>query len=937
MASGTVGYTDTRSENNYLASIAKSIGNRLKQASNMASEERAYAAGKAEAGGTSLEEAGIGKGYFFKRALGSRFGGDRIARTRGRFESDPPAGRDPTKNYKQRFRGGFDYKVTNQINELTSNAIVPMSSAIATGMRQVQVSVDGVSSALVQISNSMNNLATAQQDLARQAMMNGAFMRAFMTYMQRQQSRTGASREERLLEGGRRRLGGGGGRGPINITPGSGGGGGGLAGSGGGFSSNFFDTTQTVVKSAGQAKKAVSAAGSAISSGVKAASGGIDAGGALVKAGTSAAKFVPNGAKIGQSAAKLLKVPASELGKFFGSAVRGAKALPGIAQFRAMHQAMMEQSAAGMLGKGGFFSQLKNFITGGPDFLEGLDYFKSSYPSGPGRYSRLDAILAQQDTFDAMTRNGSSIVRSGNTIDVPINSSAADDLARQLGSADAQALAAARMAAGDRAGMKAAEMSTDAVIKKGTQQGLKKGSAIAKMMVKQFGAAGTKSILKKIPVIAGVAGILFGIQRAMEGDFLGAGLEITSGLLGATGVGAPLGLGIDGFLLARDLGMMPMAKGGILTQATPVVAGEAGAEGFFPLEGARGRKTFAMFGEGLLQAQKDSGSEYARIQALGHQEYYEGMGGWEKFFKGFGKVFDTLKDSLGNVMYNIFSNIPILKRFVTNPSTSGNGVGGADRPGATAGSNTLNIGGGGGQMNLSDEQYKWLAYAISGEAGPGDDQYAVAASILNRVAEGRGTVEQVVKAHGQYEAYEKGMMKMSPEIEARLKSAEGQARMVAALNRLQGRTDFKGQTQLQNRVAGEDPMVDKKGNFFHYSWQTGANSVRPSDYRMPNYQQFIKRANAPAAPLVPPPPVNEPNMFQKWLQSIGGGEQQSQQLNQSSAMASLAPFSLAAPTVINNNYYTQAGGSQTDDSFGAGFSAAGFSAYTVPFSLASKA
>ena len=51
----------------------------------MASDERAYAAGQAEAGGTSLEEAGIGKGYFFGRSPGSRFGGDRIARTRAEW------------------------------------------------------------------------------------------------------------------------------------------------------------------------------------------------------------------------------------------------------------------------------------------------------------------------------------------------------------------------------------------------------------------------------------------------------------------------------------------------------------------------------------------------------------------------------------------------------------------------------------------------------------------------------------------------------------------------------------------------------------------------------------------------------------------------------------------------------------------------------------
>ena len=62
MSSGTVGYTDTRGNKDYSSIIANQIGRRLKEASNMASEERAFAADRAEAGGTSLEEAGIGKG-----------------------------------------------------------------------------------------------------------------------------------------------------------------------------------------------------------------------------------------------------------------------------------------------------------------------------------------------------------------------------------------------------------------------------------------------------------------------------------------------------------------------------------------------------------------------------------------------------------------------------------------------------------------------------------------------------------------------------------------------------------------------------------------------------------------------------------------------------------------------------------------------------------
>ena len=78
----------------------------------MARKERAFAEEQAEKGDTSLDEAGIEKGYFFKRALGSTFGGDKIARTRGYFEKNPPAGRDPTKSRESRFRAQFDYEAS---------------------------------------------------------------------------------------------------------------------------------------------------------------------------------------------------------------------------------------------------------------------------------------------------------------------------------------------------------------------------------------------------------------------------------------------------------------------------------------------------------------------------------------------------------------------------------------------------------------------------------------------------------------------------------------------------------------------------------------------------------------------------------------------------------------------------------------------------------
>ena len=105
-------------------SIAKQIGSRVNQAANMAADERAYASAMAEAGGTSLEEAGIGRGYFFRRALGSRFGGDAVARTRGRFEKNPPAGRNPLGTVGSRFRAGFDYR--SSFTPFRSNPITPL-------------------------------------------------------------------------------------------------------------------------------------------------------------------------------------------------------------------------------------------------------------------------------------------------------------------------------------------------------------------------------------------------------------------------------------------------------------------------------------------------------------------------------------------------------------------------------------------------------------------------------------------------------------------------------------------------------------------------------------------------------------------------------------------------------------------------------------------
>ena len=152
MAASTVAYTDTTGNKDYLGMIAGQIGRRLKEASDMASDERGYAEKKAEEGGTSLSEAGIGKGYFFRRALGSRFGGDRIARTKGRLGIGG-AGTNPAGDFKSRFRGGFDYNVTNELSS------IPLSNALTAGLR-------GVEGGLVAISQSLSSLARGMEGLS---------------------------------------------------------------------------------------------------------------------------------------------------------------------------------------------------------------------------------------------------------------------------------------------------------------------------------------------------------------------------------------------------------------------------------------------------------------------------------------------------------------------------------------------------------------------------------------------------------------------------------------------------------------------------------------------------------------------------------------------------------------------------------------------------
>ena len=633
MSSGTVGYTDTRGNKDYSSIIANQIGRRLKEASNMASEERAFAADRAEAGGTSLEEAGIGKGYFFGRALGSRFGGDRIARTRGRMGAQG-AGKNPAASYKQRFRGGFDYNVTNQV--LTDTA--PLTSALATGLRGVESGLDEVSSAIQRQDKTLSSLSRSQADMAKATMFNGYLFQMFATEQRRERERRSARREERSIEG----RGGFGtsGRQMINVTPGAGRG----TGGGGGVkeASNLFRTLSRPSLTSKYARRGV-------------------AGG--VKAGSTAVKTLKAGGNIPKVA--------KNLDPFLGmtkGAVNMAKLMPGGSALK---------NSLGPLFQG------VAKTTGNPRTFEKL----AKTATIPGKINKVQKTL--KNSSSALVDLSQTINRTGDATDIveigaktprkikkaysvgetivtggPDSIKAvttSPELMQQIKNADkvSDGLASSKVvAAAADAGAKPNMLRRFLF---GTRpKGLVRGSALTRMLVRN--PAG-KMFLKKLPLIGAVAGTIFAAQRLLEGDFLGAGLELGSGILGAVGA-APASLALDGFLLARDFGAVPFEKGAVIKarrgkgvysvrNGVPAVIGEGGHdEGILPLT----KKTFLNIGLGFMDAIKEKKSDYAKITSMG---VFAGIGNarsgglFDGLVDSVGDTISSVKDSVGNILQKV--------------------------------------------------------------------------------------------------------------------------------------------------------------------------------------------------------------------------------------------------------------------------------------------
>jgi Cell Wall Hydrolase len=277
--------------------------------------------------------------------------------------------------------------------------------------------------------------------------------------------------------------------------------------------------------------------------------------------------------------------------------------------------------------------------------------------------------------------------------------------------------------------------------------------------------------------------------------------------------------------------------------------------------------------------------------------------------------FSSIVDKFANAISKLF----VAGKTKPKQQTPGSAKGAAKPPGPPSGpgagpsvpspgSDALGNVKGGKLQGISNEDYKYLGMVAGGEAGPGDDPYAVAASVLNRMASGRGnSVKDVIMSPGQYAAVTGSGAHpgFSPKLEAMFKSPEGQAKMVAALERLQGRTDFKGQKELKNRVATEDPMVDTKGNYYHYSYQTSKNSVAPAGWSQPNWQKFVAQSNttssAPKGGIAATPSPAQ-------VAAAPAQSAAQQQIAQKVAQPAVAPQSVVMPINLGGGGQQQTGG-----------------------------
>lgn len=141
------------------------------------------------------------------------------------------------------------------------------------------------------------------------------------------------------------------------------------------------------------------------------------------------------------------------------------------------------------------------------------------------------------------------------------------------------------------------------------------------------------------------------------------------------------------------------------------------------------------------------------------------------------------------------------------------------------------LGSGGGSLkDMSDQDFSDLAFIVSHEALRGtNDEYAVAAAVLNRVADPRypNTIMGVGTAPKQFEAVFTGKAYRDEDLAKQLKDNQG--KIIDALKKLDGRTDFKAFSSMGKFMGDTDIMFANRGNFYHYAEQKSKSDPIPSN------------------------------------------------------------------------------------------------------------
>lgn len=162
-------------------------------------------------------------------------------------------------------------------------------------------------------------------------------------------------------------------------------------------------------------------------------------------------------------------------------------------------------------------------------------------------------------------------------------------------------------------------------------------------------------------------------------------------------------------------------------------------------------------------------------------------------------------------------------------STSGPGSAAGERDSATG--MLTRLGSGGGSLkDMTDQDFSDLAFIVSHEAlRKTDDEYGVAAAVLNRVADPRypNTIMGVGTAPGQFEAVFTGKAYRDEALAKQLKDNQG--KIVEALKELNGRTDFKAFSSMGQFMGDSDIRFHPNGNFYHYPEQRTKTDPVPSN------------------------------------------------------------------------------------------------------------